>query len=88
MRPFLIPKRGGVMNEKETAKRLHLLEKEIGVLVEDLDGCKLDLRSQLDDLRLEVETLKDFLQQQFPAFPDSYRNIKYRTCQEKNPEWM
>ncbi len=76
------------MNEKETAKRLHLLEKEIGVLVDDLDAGKLDLRSRIDDLRIEMETLKSFLEQQYPDFPASFRKAKEQTCQEQNPEWI
>jgi regulator of replication initiation timing len=76
------------MNEKETAKRLHLLEKEIGVLVDDLDASKLDLRGQIDDLRIEMETLKNLMHQQFPDFPASFRKAKEQTCQEQNPEWI
>ena len=42
------------MNEKEMTKRISLLERELSVLVEDLDKNKLDFRSELDTLRLEV----------------------------------
>lgn len=76
------------MIEKDTLKRIALLERELGVLVEDLDGSKLDLRSGLDSLRLEVESLKKFLKQRYPDFSESFGAMKSQTVLENNPEWM
>ena len=41
------------MNEKEMTKRISLLERELSVLVEDLDKSKLDFRSELDTCALK-----------------------------------
>jgi hypothetical protein len=75
------------MNEKETSKRIDLLERELSVLVEDLDKSKLDMRSEIDALRIEVETLKTFLKKQNPEFAGSFGKIKSQTVLEMNPEW-
>ncbi len=76
------------MKEKETVQRIRLLEQEIRVLVEELDKQKLDMRGQLDELRLEIESLKGFLQREHPEFPETFRKMKEQTIQNKNPEWM
>ncbi len=76
------------MKEKETLQRIRFLEKEIGVLVEDLDKQKLDIRSQLDELRLEIEAVKGFLQREHPEFADTFCRIKEETIRAKNPEWI
>lgn len=75
------------MNEKETSKKIALLELELSVLVEELDKSKLDLRSEVDVLRIEVETLKTFLKKHHPKFAGTYGKIKSQTMMETNPEW-
>jgi hypothetical protein len=76
------------MNEKETGKRITLLERELSVLAEDLDKNKMEMRSDLDSMRLEVESLKTILTQYHRDFQGTFKKIKTQTLMEKNPEWM
>lgn len=76
------------MNEKEMTKRISLLERELSVLVEDLDKSKLDFRSELDTLRLEVESLKTILTRYHTDFSGTFKKIKTHTMMEKDPEWI
>ncbi len=75
------------MNEKETTKKISLLERELGMLVEELDKNKLDFRSEIDLLRIELEALKGFLKMSHPEFTEEFRKVKSETLREKNPEW-
>jgi hypothetical protein len=76
------------MDEIKNTKRISLLERELGVLVEDLDKSKLDFRSELDLLRIELEALKAFLMISHPEFSEEFKRVKSETLFEKNPEWI
>lgn len=76
------------MNEKEMAKKISLLERELTVLAEELDKSKLDVRSDLNSFRIEMESLKTFLKLHHSEFAGSFRKIKSQTLLEKNPEWI
>jgi len=78
---------GAVMNRKETSIKIALPGRELSVLVEELDKSKLDLRSEVDVLRIEVETLKTFLKKHHPKFTGTFGKIKSQTMMETNPEW-
>ncbi|OIP62737.1 MAG: hypothetical protein CO150_08300 [Nitrospirae bacterium CG_4_9_14_3_um_filter_53_35] len=75
------------MKEKELETRISLLERELSVLVEELDKLKLDHRGELDTLRIEIETLKSFLEKRHSDFAGIFDRIKSETLAEKNPEW-
>jgi hypothetical protein len=84
----MIHKMGGaVMNGKKTSTKIALLERELSVLVEELDKRKLDLRSEMDVLRIEVETLNTLLKKHHPKFAGTFGKIKSQTMMETNPEW-
>ncbi len=76
------------MSEQVISERLRFLEKEVSALAEDLDRNKLDLRSQVDALRLDIESIKTFLKKHFPELPETFRDVKDQTMREKNPEWI
>lgn len=76
------------MKEQELGKRISLLERELSVLVEDLDKLKLDHRSEWDTLQIEIETLKRFLKAHHPDFVGTFGKIKSQTLMESNPEWV
>lgn len=76
------------MREKEQAQRLHLMEKELAVLAEHLDRSRLEWRGQLDEMKLEIESLKAFLLERDPQFPGHFSKIKAQVFRDKNPEWM
>ena len=74
------------MKEKEMERRLTLVEREMGVLVEDVDRNKLDLRSQIDMLRIELASLKRFLAERYPDFGTAFQRLKSETMLEELPE--
>jgi hypothetical protein len=76
------------MNEKETAKKLALLDHELGALADEVDQTKLNLRSDLDTLRLEIEALKAYLKDLHPEFGQRFVKIKANTVLDTNPEWI
>lgn len=76
------------MSEKELAQRLHLMERELAVLAEHLDQSRLEWRGQVDEMRLEIESLKAFLLERDPQFSGHFSKIKNQIFREKNPEWM
>ncbi len=76
------------MKEQELGKRISLLERELNVLVDDLDKLKLNHRSDLDTLQIEIETLKTFLKKYHSDFIATFSKIKSQTLMEKNPEWV
>jgi hypothetical protein len=78
----------GPMREKEISDKLNLIEREFGVLVEDLDKVRLEWRGQMDEIRIEIESLKAFLQKGDPEFSAHFKKIKTQTLREKNPEWI
>ena len=74
------------MKEKEMERRLTLVEREMGVLVEDVDRNKLDLRSQMDMVRLELAALKRFLGERYPDFEAAFQRLKNQAIMEELPE--
>lgn len=76
------------MREKEEAQRLRLMEQELAGLAEHLDQSRLEWRGQLDEMKLEIESLKAFLLERDPQFSGHFSKIKAQVFREKNPEWM
>ncbi|MDX1763631.1 MAG: hypothetical protein R3231_04860 [bacterium] len=76
------------MRERDEVQRLDLMEKELAVLAEHLDRARLEWRGQLDEMKLEIESLKAFLLEGNPQFSGHFNKIKAEVIREKNPEWM
>lgn len=70
------------------------LEKEIERLAEELrlsgeyaDGRFIDVRAEIDRVKLEVEALRRFLERAFPSFGPDLERIKTEIVQEFDPEF-
>ena len=75
------------MNQVALEEQINRLEKEIRLGGSQTDQRLLDLRADMDRLRLEVAAIKNFLCAAFPAFEEQYPQILARTIEEVNPEF-
>lgn len=76
------------MKEKEVEDRLHFLEKEVNVLEDGIDNGKLTFQSKIDEVQIEVESIKSYLKEVHPDFKKRFPAIKKKTTLETNPEWI
>lgn len=67
-------------------EKLAFLEKEFNFVGVDADRQNLELRLELDHLRLEMRALKTFLSAVYPTFAEQYPQILAQTIQEFDPE--
>jgi hypothetical protein len=78
---------GGFMEEADIKQQLHLLQKQVEAAVSLLEETKLNLWSQVDSLKIEVEILKRFITQHHSDFPRRYPPLKDTVTREIDPEW-
>lgn len=76
------------MEDLEIQQRFHLLQKEVEAAVSLTEQAKLDLVSAIDDLKIEVEILRRFMERYHPNFSSLYPKLKEEVLQEFDPEWM
>lgn len=74
------------MKEIEIDKKLRLLEKEILCSGDETAKIKLDLQAAIDELTIDVETLKIFVQQVLPVSDEEYRKVRESVIRRTNPE--
>lgn len=74
------------MNELAVKEMVERLRKEVAVAGAQTDGRLLDLRVEVDRLRLELTALKTFLGTAFPAFREQFPQILAETIQNVDPE--
>jgi hypothetical protein len=67
-------------------ERLTRLERELGLGSEQDENRFLELRVELDRIKLEMTALKTFLGSVFPSFSEQFPQILERTVQEIDPE--
>lgn len=72
---------GFAMNE-EVAR----LQKELSLSGAETDKRLLDLRVEVDRLRLEMAALKTFLGAAYPSFGEQFPQILAQTIQDVDPE--
>lgn len=65
---------------------LHLLKKEIETLGESWDQDRLERRSEIDRLRMEVHAIRDALGALVPRFTDAYNESYNELLQTFDPE--
>lgn len=75
------------MEEADIKQQLHLLQKQIEAAMSLLEETKLNLLSQIDDLKIEVEVLKRFITQHHSDFPRHYEQLKDTVTRAIDPEW-
>lgn len=75
------------MNEKAVQEELSRLRNQLKVSGEEADKKVLDLRVELDRLKIEIVALKGFLSSANPSFSEEFPRILARTIEEVNPEF-
>jgi len=74
------------MNQSIPAEQLAHLQKEFRLLGEETDKSILELRVEVDRLKLEIAALKTILGSIFPTFAEQFPQVLARTIQEVDPE--
>lgn len=74
------------MNELAVQQQMARLEKEIRFAGSETDRSLLDLRVEVDRLKLELRALKTFLGAVNPSFGEQFPQILAQTIQEVDPE--
>jgi hypothetical protein len=72
--------------EQELEKKGKLHDEELEVLADEVINIKRDYRTEIDNLRLEIETLKLFLSQAYPDFQKRFNTLKEKARLEICPE--
>ena len=76
------------MEDADIKQQFHLLQKQVEAIAALQEKTKLDLVSQLDSLRIEVEVLKRFLMHHHSDFARYYPELKEAVTQAIDPEWL
>lgn len=75
------------MHDQDIQQRFHLMQKELEAAVSVMREEKLDLMATIDSLRLELETIKLFMERYHPGFSGAYANLREEAMQVIDPEW-
>lgn len=75
------------MEPIDISQRVHLLEKQVESAVTLHQQARLELISAIDTVRIEVETLRAFLQKLHPELERVYPTLKDEVVQKLDPEW-
>ncbi|MFH1675251.1 MAG: hypothetical protein ABIF87_17745 [Pseudomonadota bacterium] len=74
------------MKEIEIDKKLRLLEKEVLCTGDEIAKVKLDLKAEIDELKIDVETIKRLVKKTLSGGEEEYRKVKGSVIREINPE--
>lgn len=74
------------MNEQMVEENIRRLQKEFRIAGSNTDERLLEIRVELDRMRLEMTALKQFLAAAFPSFAEQFPQILTRTIEEVDPE--
>ncbi len=67
-------------------KNEKLLDEELDLLTNEVMSLKLNNRTEMDALKLELETLKRFLVVAYPDFNERFQALKEQVILEVSPE--
>ncbi len=67
-------------------KNEKLLDEELDLLTNEVMSLKLNNRTEMDALKLELETLKRFLVIAYPDFHERFQTLKEQVILEVSPE--
>lgn len=74
------------MNEIALEEKIKRLQKEMQFAGLDIDRHLLELRLEVDQLRLELTALKNFMKAMNPSFAEQFPQILETTIREVDPE--
>jgi hypothetical protein len=83
---FYSARKGREMNQNALEERLIRLEKELRLGGEQAENRFLELRVEIDRMKLDLAAVKTFLGSAFPSFSEQFPQILERTVQEIDPE--
>jgi hypothetical protein len=75
------------MEEKDLEQRLHLLARQLESAAAFCQETKLNLMAAIDSLKIEVETLRVYLEKRDPQLAGNYHKLKDELVERLNPEW-
>lgn len=75
------------MNEIALQEQLARLQNELKLAGGETDKRLLELRVEVDRLKLELAALKNFLSAANPSFAEQFPQVLARTIEEVNPEF-
>ena len=67
-------------------KNEKLFDEELDLLTNEVMTLKLNSRTEIDALKLELETLKRFLVNTYPDFTERFQALKQTVILEVSPE--
>lgn len=74
------------MSDTQALKKIELLEKELASLTDELLELKREHRAQLDDVHLELETIKLVLAENRHDFATHFAAVRQHADREIAPE--
>jgi hypothetical protein len=74
------------MNELKLQRQIEDIKKEVDATGEIAEKRAVDLRADIDSLKLEIIALKEFLKSEFPAFEKRFSEIFKDTVNKVSPE--
>lgn len=74
------------MNEVQINEKLRLLEQEITLAGDATETLRLEMRAEIDALRLENEVLKRCLELVHPELKERFAAVRAEVIQETDPE--
>lgn len=75
------------MNEIALREQLARLQNELKLAGGEADKRLLELRVEVDRLKIELAALKKFLAASNPSFAEQFLHVLARTIEEVNPEF-
>lgn len=76
------------MEDSDIKHRFHLIQTEIEATASLLKDAKIDLISALDSIKIELETLKLYMERHHPDFSKSYAALREEAIHAIDPEWL
>lgn len=74
------------MNEVQVDEKLRLLEQEIALAGDATEALRLEMRAEIDALRLENEVLKRCLQLVHPELKERLVEVRAEVMHDTDPE--
>ena len=84
---FLLAEKEDAMNEIALQEQLARLQNELKLAGGEADKRLLELRVEVDRLKIELAALKNFLAAANPSFAEQFSQVLARTIEEVNPEF-